>query len=222
MDVIYPYKATPGDFDLRYSLRSLVHVPHDRVIVAGDKPGLDGVLHVPVGRDGNRYASSTANIVAAAEQASDRFIVMHDDIFLLRPWRFSHEDRGTIDEYLASGGAEGTYRGHAIATRDLLRSLGFDDPLWFGLHTPTVYERDKLLDLVKEFRGKAYLLRTMYHNLHPQPSIRRDDVKVRKWTKDAGRQDVLSISDVVSHDRGFRRFIQERFPEPSPYERVIA
>src|SRR5690606_36479499 len=100
MDVVYPYKATLKDFELRYSLRSLRYMDHDRVIIAGDVPkGLKKVTLIAVGRIGNRYASSTVNIKAAVDsgQLSDRFVVMHDDIFLLRPWAFRHEHRCTID-----------------------------------------------------------------------------------------------------------------------------
>ena len=219
MDVVIPYKRTTGDFELRYAIRSLRHVAHDRVIVAGDKPNIPGVVHIPVGPSGNRYASSTANIVAACKAGvSRRFIVMHDDIFILRPWEFRHENRGTIAEYLRSSAASGTYRGQVRATRDLLREMGVQDPLFFGLHTPTVYDRDKLVSVIERNCGRAYLLRTLYHNLYPQPSFRRDDVKIKRWQKPTRGQDVLSISDGVAADPAFRRWIDERFPDPSPYE----
>src|SRR5690606_27525882 len=168
MDVVYPYKRTPGDVELRYSLRSLSNMPHGRVIVAGDRPKIisDRVIHVPVRRISDRYRSSTANILAAAETAveTDQFIVMHDDIFVLEPWTFRHENRGTIEEYLANGNPSGLYRSHVEWTRDLLKAHGVSDPLWFGLHTPTVYDREKLIDLITDFRGERYLLRTLYHN----------------------------------------------------------
>lgn len=218
MDIVYPYRSAAGDFELRYSLRSLANAEHSRVIVSGDKPEIPGVFHVPVKRYGNRYQSSTENILAAARIASDRFMVMHDDIFLLRPFLFRHEDRGSIADYLASGEPKGTYRGQVKATQDLLKSCGVSDPLFFGLHTPTIYERDKLINVINEFRGRAYLLRTLYHNLHPQPSVTRSDVKLFKWSPDAGSKDILSTSDRLAALPEFRRFIQERFPEPSPYE----
>src|SRR5689334_9814543 len=98
MDVIYPYKRSPGDFELRYSLRSLENVPHDRVIIAGDFPSCisDRVTVVRNPRhDADRYISSTSNILAAMERAdvSDNFIVMNDDIFVLKPWTGEHAHR---------------------------------------------------------------------------------------------------------------------------------
>lgn len=219
MDVVYPYKSRPYDLELRYSLRSLVNVSHNNVIVAGDKPRLR-VTHVPVRPIPDRYRSSTANILAAAETAveTDQFIVMHDDIFVLEPWTFRHENRGTIEEYLANGNPSGLYRSHVEWTRDLLKAHGVSDPLWFGLHTPTVYDREKLIDLITDFRGERYLLRTLYHNLFPQPSTRREDVKRRTWAGSPSG-DVLSISDQCAWKSSFLAWASKRFPRPSIYEK---
>jgi hypothetical protein len=223
MDVIYPYKRSPGDFELRYSFRSLVNVPHSRVIVAGDIPlsmsgDLVKVKNPRIGTD--RYMSSTANIFAAMARAdvSDEFIVMNDDIFVLKPWTFRHENRGLLTEY---DEAKGDYRARIQSTLGLLRSHGITDPLFFGLHTPTVYNRAKLVELMQEFPmpKHKYLMRTLYHNVFPQPSIRRDDVKIKSWSEgDDYTGDILSISDNVAAMPSFQSWINERFPVASRYE----
>lgn len=224
MDVIYPYKAAPFDLELRYSLRSLVNLPHDRVIIAGDKPMFcsDRVLHVAVPAQESRYQSSAANILAACEASdSDHVVVMNDDIFLLEPWRFQHENRGTIRDYLNSGKAFGGYRLAIEATLEILQGMGIAEPLFFGLHTPTVYRREVLMETIRAYSGQAVLLRTLYHNLHPQPSVTVEDVKLHSWP---GYQpphigSVLSISDEVATSLRFRKWISERLPHRSPYER---
>lgn len=222
MDIVYPYKSAPDDFELRYSLRSLSNVPHGRVIVAGDKPIIisDAVQHVPVGRMEDRYQSSTANIVAAIRGAdiTGDFIVMHDDIFALRPWSFRHEHLCSIDEYLRGGHAAGLYRSYIETTRDILRAKGIADPLWFGLHTPTIYNAQRLVELVEGFAGYRYLLRTLYHNLFPAPSERRLDVKARFWKEPNPQADVLSISDDLARSAGFRQWIAARFQDICRYE----
>jgi len=223
MDVVYPYKRSPGDFELRYSLRSLENVPHDRVIIAGDVPfnTSDAVVTVKNPRVGaDRYMSSTANIFAAMQQAdiSGDFVLMHDDIFVLKPWTFRHEDRGPINAY---DEAKGDYLARIKSTAALLRSHGIDEPLFYGLHTPTIYNSSRLVDLIREFpmpRFK-YLLRTLYHNLFPQPSVRREDVKLKDWTDAISKpSDVLSISDNIAMLPTFRAWIDARFPRPSVYE----
>lgn len=225
MDVVYPYKRSPNDFELRYSLRSLVNVPHSRVIVAGDNPLTvsDAVTVVRNPRVGiDRYVSSTANIFAAMARAdvSGDFIVMNDDIFVLKPWKFQHEHRSTIDECLANPECAGDYRARIASTRSILRSIGVDDPLFYGLHTPTQYNVDKLVDLMREYPmpKHKYLLRTLYHNVYRAPSIQRADVKVKEWKEDSEADDILSISDNVASSPDFRSWIDRRFPTASKYE----
>lgn len=225
MDVVYPYKRSPGDLELRYSLRSLENVPHDRVIIAGEIPSItsDKVITVKNPRVGaDRYMSSTSNILAAVQQAdiSGDFVLMHDDIFVLEPWAFQHGDRGTIREYRD---AAGDYLSRLTSTASILRAHGISDPLFYGLHTPTVYNVGRLNDVIREFpmpRFK-YLLRTLYHNLFPQPSVRRDDVKLKDWNDTITKPtDILSISDNVAVMLSFRQWIEARFPRPSVYEVV--
>lgn len=221
MDVVYPYKRTDEDFELRYSFRSLANLPHDKVIVAGDRPLIasSAVTCIPVHPIENRYMSSTANIVAAAERAVEtkQFLVMHDDIFLLEPWGYQHQYRSTIEAYLATGSAAGDYREHIERTCDILKSHGVVEPLWFGLHTPVVYDRETLIALVHDFAGERYLLRTLYYNLFPAPCTRADDVKMHVWRGEPNGS-VLSISDGVARQAAFRQWIARRFPSRSKYE----
>ncbi|QMV00157.1 hypothetical protein GHV40_01040 [Devosia sp. D6-9] len=221
MDVVYPYKSAPDDFELRYSLRSLVNVDHDRVVIAGDRPIIidRAVQYVAVEPVHDRYRSSTVNLLAAIDRVgvSGDFILMHDDIFLLEPWHFQHEHRAPLEAYIRGGGASGEYLALAAQTRDILLAQGVEEPLFFGLHTPTIYNAGRLVDLVREFEGQRYLLRTLYHNLFPAPSRQRDDVKVRAWVGSAGG-DVLSISDECATHPGFKTWIATRFPERCRYE----
>lgn len=221
MDVIYPYKRHRDGFELRMSLRSLRHADPGRVIVAGDPVPWLSAQHVPVGHIANRFLSSTANIRAATEVSdAECVMVMHDDIFLLQNLDYRHENRGTIEEYLSAGKCAGEYRRHVETTRDMLADRGVADPLWFGLHTPTVYNRRKLLDLIDELDGQPLLLRTVFHNLHPSPSTRRDDVKLYSWSGVLPADDYLSVSDSCALMPRFRSWLTARFPDPSPYERA--
>jgi hypothetical protein len=221
LDVVYPYRRGGDEFELRYSLRSLVNVAHDRVIVAGDRPlfASDALVTVPGPRRWNRYRSSTANILAAVRTGgiTGRFVVMNDDFFVLRPWTPRVEHRGTIAEYLASGRAGGEYQGMVERTRDLLQINGVADPFFFGLHTPMVYDAARLLGMVELFRGERYLLRTLYGNLHAKSERSREDVKVRVWPAPIA-SDLLSTCDRSSRDPDFRAWINARFPAPSIYE----
>lgn len=225
MDIVFPYKRSPDDFELRYSLRSLVNVPHSRVIIAGDHPSVvnESLTVIKNPRTGtDRYVLSTSNIFAAINRVdvSDQFLVFNDDFFILKPWTFQHEHRDTIEGVLTDSDVQGDYRHRIVQTRSLLRSVGVTDPLFFGLHTPTKYDRQKLVDMMREYPMPKYkyLLRTLYHNLYQQPSVQRADVKVKSWPVDEIASDALSISDNVASDPAFKTWINERFPNPSVYE----
>ena len=145
---------------------------------------------------------------------------MNDDIFVLQPWQFRLEDRGPLSEQLDNVHCNGDYRSSVVSTIGLLRSIGVKEPLFYSLHTPTVYNRQRLVEMMREYpmpRFK-YLLRTLYHNLYPQPSVRREDVKVKSWSDDIEMNDVLSISDKIAGLPSFRKWINERFPVASEYE----
>lgn len=222
MDVIYPYKRNRDAFELRYSLRSLCNVKHDRVIVAGDNPRVtsDLVSVVEVGPVSNRFMSSTANIekAIASDDVSNSVMVMNDDVFILKPIEYRHYHRCTIDEYLDQGGANGEYKRHICNTLKLLKAHGIEDPLFFGLHVPTIYDRDNLRALIRGFRGEEYLLRTLYHNLYKTHSIQRDDVKLYNWQGELKADDYLSTSDGCALNPFFRSWIKETFPLASEYE----
>lgn len=221
LDVVYPYRASPEDHELRYSLRSLANIQHRKVVISGDRPGFAGahLTCIETPRHEDRYRDSTTNILAAIEQGdlTDEFVVMHDDIFVLEAWTFRHEHRCTIREYLASGAAAGDYRDRIRSTLNVLLDCGVTEPLWFGLHTPTIYNRDRLHALILEYGAEPVLLRTLYHNLHPQISERAHDAKLRHWPSDVPTG-LLSISDEVAQDPSFRAWLNSSFRERSRYE----
>lgn len=226
MDVVYPFRRPTYEFALRYSLRSVAaYVPHDRVVVAGDRPRhtSSAATWVRVERQADRFRSSTANIAAAIDRAGieGEFIVMNDDMFVLRPWRFRREHRCTIEEYLASGVPRGSYLQAVKRTRAVLAAHGVAEPLFFGLHTPTVYDAQMLREMIREFEGESLLLRTVYGNLVPGPSAQRADVKAHAWDGAPPADDVFSTSDKCERQRGFRAWIRARFPHRSVYEKGL-
>lgn len=221
MQVVFPYKRTVGDLELRYALRSLVNVPHDGVVIAGDIPTItnDTVQTVKVPRVGcDRYMLSTANLIAAMDYVDGDFIVMHDDIFVLKPWVWKHEHRSRLAD---PGEAQGDYLNRIRSTAGLLRSIGVSDPLFYGLHKPNVMNKRKMLDLLAEYPMPRYkyLLRTMYHNVYAEPSEQTEDVKLKEWSGDYDGS-VLSISDNVARLATFQEWINRRFPVASRYEIV--
>jgi hypothetical protein len=225
-DIVYVVR--PGDMneELRYSLRSLVNLPHERVWLAGHRPSwVRGVSHIPVTQEGTKYQNSTANLRAACESAdvSESFILMNDDFFICQPVAFVPPlHRGPVDSveaYYASRG-RGLYLRGLRETRDLLATLGYPSPLSYELHVPMPMTKKRVREMLK-VGGHLPVLhkRTLYGNLFELGGAQIPDPKVLtrspRFPRDAvylsTMPDTFANGQVGAH-------IRATFPHPGPYE----
>ena len=222
MDVIYPYRRALDEFELRFSLRSLNNLPHSRVIVAGERSRIltRFARQVIVRRIRNPYQCSTNNVVQAIqhEGVTGDFVLMNDDFFVMQPWKSKLHYRCTMQEYLDSGLPKRAYREAIERTMELLAAHGVADPKFYGVHGPVIMDAGKLLDVVRDFEGETYLLKSLYFNLHPQRASKRKDVKLHAWEGVEPTGDIVSTSDKCGRDPLFRQWLANKFPEPSRYE----
>ena len=67
MDIVYPIKKTIKNEDLRYSLRSLCNIEHNKVFIIGELPDWvsEEVYYIPVQQNLDRYEATTNNIKIA-------------------------------------------------------------------------------------------------------------------------------------------------------------
>lgn len=68
MDLLYLVKKTITNEELRYSLRSLSNIKHDKVIIFGDLPdwvNTETVYYIPTEKLPNCYETTTNNIKLA-------------------------------------------------------------------------------------------------------------------------------------------------------------
>lgn len=230
-DIVYVVRSGDENEELRYSLRSLQQVPHGTVHIAGYAPSfLNGNLNrIPVAQHPNKFRSAELNLLAAIESSdvSDPFWLFNDDFFLMKKMRsIPHLHRGdlqkVIDHYTERH--SGDYLQGLIAARDLLRSLGIEDPLLcYEMHSPMLVHKQKMADAI-ELRGKQnrYMLRTVYGNLIRQKARESADVKVyRNAAADESYKQwpMLSTSDVLFRYSHAGRYIREQYPDRSSYER---
>jgi hypothetical protein len=220
------YAVRPGDTneELRYSLRSLANLDHDRVIIAGHcPPWVRNVEHLPVHAVGSKYDRTAANWRAACEHLDEPFLMFNDDFFVMRPTTVETWHRGPLADVIAYYESIGSrqYLAGMRNTARLLDLLGIDEPLSYGLHVPMWIDPRlwlRMLEQVGDHDGPLHW-RTVYGNLWRVGGVRRDDVKVhgRRSTWGTGG-DFLSTSDTTfaAHDVG--RFIRSQFHHPSPHE----
>jgi hypothetical protein len=200
--------------ELRYSLRSLVNVPHDRVVISGWTPDWAvNVKSVATRQTKTRWVNAFNNLKAALPYLSTEFLFMNDDFFVMEPFdRIPPFHRGPL------GGREGKstpYRQARESVRHILAEQGFEDPVSYELHVPIVYNRDLLADTLAY--AESWLIagyqRTLYGNLNGIGGGFMDDCKN---TSDL-TSPFLSTNETAFAGK-LGRHIQQVFPDPSPYE----
>lgn len=225
MDVVYLCREGENE-ELRYSLRSLRNLPHDRVWVFGGAPEwLRGAELVPVDQHASKYRVTTAAMRAAClhPRVSDPFALMNDDFFVMEPVAgVPALNRGPVDVVAAEYGRRigaSPYLEGMLATRDLLASLGCERPLSYELHVPLPVHKAEMLRALEVGQAAGIPVlhkRTLYGNLAGLGGETIADVKI------CGRRQCIPVGPWLSTlDATFPRahpLLAHRFPRPSPFE----
>lgn len=240
MDVVYLLgSGSPWDNnEIRYSLRSLKHLPHDKVFVVGERPEwLANIIHLDVKDNfaylnGGKFRNVIQKIRAACldERVSESFVLMNDDFFFLTDvTEIKPYANGTLESMIEQyPDKQSQYYNALVRTKQFLQKQGIEQPINYAVHYPIVYEKKKFLQMTDDidWLEKGYSWRTIYGNLFDIGRADRKDPKIssRLDFSDAlfyGHKllgDFLSISDNVALLPEFQKWIDERFPNKSLYE----
>lgn len=227
MDVVYLVKASQRNEELRYSLRSLRNVSHDRVWMAGHRPSWvsEKVGHVPTNeRPGSKWASLPLAMEAACRhpELAAELLLMNDDFFIMEPFaEIPVMHRGPL-ERVKGYGAKATYPHGMAETQELLRSLGFAGQLLsYELHAPMPIVTADMAEILARVRGQARCLhyRTLYGNAYAVGGQQVDDCKF--YGQGAGHigRPLISTTDSAFASNAVGRYIREAFPTSCAYER---
>lgn len=230
MDIVYTLSKKYTGEELRYSLRSLVKIPHDKVFIVGGCPEwVKNVIHIPTEQTGTKYKNTTNNLIKACNDSriSKDFILMNDDFFFLEniiPKELNLHN-GPVDKSLERYHRlipKGSpYVNGMEQTKAFIESLGIKNPLSYELHVPFVINKKRFLKMFK-LPGVMDIpclhKRTLYGNLYLSGGKEIPDVKI------FGRKRlnlVIKEKFVSCDDFGFWRmvnFLISKFPEKSDYE----
>lgn len=222
MDVVYVCRSGENP-ELRYSLRSLTNVPHDRVWILGGWPAWVGnVEAIERPTLATKYLTTTAHLRAACENEaiSDPFILFNDDFYVTCPFPAIpslHRGRlvSVINQYRIK--SAGQYVQGMVATRKLLLELGHREPLSYELHVPLVIHKAAMLKAIEIGEHLPVLhKRTLYGNLAALGGDEIADVKVWNEDQPIPRGPWLSSSDASL--AYLEPHLSALFPTPSPYE----
>lgn len=228
MDIVYLLKDKYNGEELRYSLRSLENIPHDKVFFVGGCPEwAKNIIHIPTEQTGTKYKNTTNNLITACNdpRVSSNLILMNDDFFILDHITEKELNlcmgpiKEVLNKLLEKNKLFTPYMVGMRETEELLKSLGKEEPLSYELHIPMVINKDNFLKMfdiegVKEVHNLHK--RSLYGNLYLTESKRCEDVKVTdKFNKKLYKK-FLSCSD-----DGFfyiKDFLLSIFPNKSKYE----
>jgi len=180
--VDYVYICRKGDNEeLRYSIRSVVdHMPPGNIWLVGNKPAWYVGDFIPVQDVGGKFANITNAISAAAnsDQISDKFVLMHDDFFAIKPVKditIMHNGflLDKIKEYreLDPGSR---YAEILFEAYEYLIGMGISDPLDYDIHLPMIMNKNNLKTVVNKTNAPM----SVYGNIFNVGGQRVRDVKI--------------------------------------------
>lgn len=232
MDIVYTLSNKYDGEELRYSLRSLENIPHDKVFLVGGCPKwAKNIIHIPTSQTGTKYKNTTNNLKSACNdpRVSSNFIFMNDDFFILGPIKSPTKElnlhNGTVQSVLdikLKKYKDGTpyFRGMA-QTKEFLQGLGIADPLSYELHIPFIFNKKKVLKMY-ELPGvekiPCFHKRTVYGNLYLNGGEYIKDVKFFMYDgflpKKLGK--FISCDDMGFYN--LSNFLITKFTKKSIYE----
>lgn len=228
MDIVYVNRDGENP-ELRYSLRTLKNVDHDRVWIFGGAPvwiNESLVSYRKRAQGGSPYSSTRGHILAACNtpEVSDPFLLWNDDFYAMQKvGSVPIYHRGPLERLLVeqrdsrTPWAKGLRDTAALMERHglLAGAMSYDS------HMPLVVYKKEMREaarLAKSARADAVHLRTLYGAVigfggieHPDPKmLRRSDPFPRGAWLSSGADTFRSAVEPV---------LRYLFPDKSPYEK---
>lgn len=157
--VVYSYKRSKSR-ELELSIESLKNIQewNGKIFIIGDDPQLDlDYTHVPIKYDWGRKSGSKSNdeycAYLTAADFLKKFIIMADDIYILKEWNIEHQNRGTLEEHAESRKQRGMYTRQLLRTKKVLEKHG-KPVLSYEMHIPFLVTADHIKG-IEEFMRRV-------------------------------------------------------------------
>lgn len=211
------YVVRPGDNNpaLRFSLRSLANLPHNRVFIAGHCPSwVRNVTAIPVRKLPSKLNAIENNLRAALRhpELGDRCTYFNDDFFVMQP----------MDEIpITHGGPVAGYRGRQefkwrmARTVDLLtqqHNMNGEMLTYDGVHMPLPLVTEDARRIVRDMPS-GILWRTWYGNVAAIGGIQVPNTKSQKGELVPGP--FLSTNATTLH--ALKGYLEDVLPKECPY-----
>lgn len=235
MDIVYIVgeESKNDHIELKYSLRSLKNLTHNKVFISGFLPyWVSNIFHISTEQIGTKYHNARDNIRAAARdtRVSSDFMLMNDDFFILKKMdSVPVYHRGKLADYLKQTNTPGPYRDRIEKTLKILSSLNRLHPMLptknkfstynYEMHIPIVVNKQRILELAECFpRTSPRAFRSLYCNYFGIAGKKRADVKFTPTALRPIPDDFFSTSNNYADTPEFRSWIHQMFPNKCKYE----
>jgi len=231
MDIVYINKPGDENEELRYSLRSLVNLPHDSVWIVGHCPTwVRGVERIELEPLEDKWANQRQSARAACteDRISEDFILFNDDHFVVSPlddlptWHLGR--LGTLINRLAKRGqtdADEWFYG-LKQTQLQMRDWGYKNPDAYEAHIPLRFNRHRLAWMLDNATRQPFLWGAAYSATGHATGRLGDNVKCidgHELLANIMRGfPLLSTEDECFADGPVGDYVRNLFPTPGPYE----
>ena len=227
-DVVYVCRDGENP-ELRYSLRTLVNVDHDRVWIFGGAPAWINratVTHHKRVQGGSPYSSTRGHIGAACNVAevSDPFMLWNDDFYAMREvGSVPLYHRGPLESTLEEYAALKTPWGKGLrGTAALMKHLGLlTGAMSYDIHLPLIVHKAEMreaLRLARKATVDAIHIRTLYGALSDLDGVEHHDPKLMRRSDPFPRGAWLS-SGKDTFRSTVEPVLRYLFPDKSHYEK---
>lgn len=181
--VIYSYRKSLTR-ELELSIESLKNLKewNGEIYIIGDKPDLEAeYTHLPVkytwGKESRVRSNDEICAYLTAADFLDEFIIMADDIFILKPWSLEYHNRGTLDYHIKQRKRFDMYSRQLEHTKRHLSRNG-NPTLSYELHIPFLMKAEQLIPVAEIARAnRPMFIRSLIGNIYELPSILASDTK---------------------------------------------
>lgn len=223
-DIVYFVKESAKNEELRYSLRSLVNFPHNRVYFYGGCPdGLNPDVHIRVNQD---QPTKWANIFKMFKLAclnphiTDNFWLFNDDFFIMKPIK-EEPNYYEGDLYKRVVTLEDTHHGITPYSQQLrytlqeLEGMGCETKN-YAVHLPMLINKTNGQELCNIINGP--MIRCVYGNYFKIGGKDHRDCKIDSVKKLYTNGEYLSTND-KSFNGKVGEQIRNIFPDKCKYEK---
>lgn len=225
MDIAYCIKENGKNEELRYSLRSLINLPHDRVFIYGHIPKwVQNVVERPmVQRGANKWEKTADSLLRIAndKELSDEFILFNDDFFVMTPQtELPYYFDRTLEDRINDFRRKNMISAYTFRLGDAAKALKSKErpTVNYELHLPMVFNKEKFRKLWELYPGIG-AKRSLYGNTYGIGGIQRPDCKIYEtYARPNPNIDFLSTTDVSFKNGAVGKEIKRRFNTKSNYE----